>query len=94
MFCNLCGSPVAPEQFICSHCGSRTTGVLVAGAARKRVAEHIHLLAILWFVLGVFFLIPAVIMAVLAAVVTAPLVSEGADKIGRASCRERVWIPL
>jgi hypothetical protein len=81
MFCNFCGSPVAPEQFVCSHCGSRTVGVLVASAARKRVAEHIHLLAILWFVLGAFFLVPAVVMAVLAAVITAPLVSTGADKI-------------
>jgi predicted nucleic acid-binding Zn ribbon protein len=81
MFCNFCGSPVAPEQFVCSRCGSRTTGVLVASAARKRVAEHIHLLAILWFVMGAFFLIPAIVMAVLAAVITAPLVSQGADKI-------------
>jgi hypothetical protein len=81
MFCNYCGSPVAPEQSVCSHCGSSTTGARVASAARKRVAEHVHLLAILWFVLGAFFLIPAVVMGVLAAVVTVPLVSEGADKI-------------
>ena len=81
MFCNYCGSPVAPEQSVCSHCGSSTTGARVASAARRRVAEHVHLLAILWFVLGAFFLIPAVVMGVLAAVVTVPLVSEGADKI-------------
>lgn len=81
MFCNSCGSPIAPEQSICSNCGRSTTGARVACAARTRVAEHVHLLAILWFVLGAFFLVPAVIMGVLAAVITVPLVSEGADKI-------------
>jgi hypothetical protein len=46
-----------------------------------RVAEHIHLLAILWFVAGAIWLIPAAIMAVLAAVVTVPLAFHGAEKI-------------
>ena len=81
MFCNLCGSPIAPEQSVCSHCGRSTTGVRVANAARMRVAEHIHLLAILWFVAGAIWLIPAAIMAVLAAVVTVPLAFHGAEKI-------------
>lgn len=81
MFCNLCGSPVTPEQSVCSHCGSSTTGARVASAARKRVAEHIHLLAILWFVLGALILIPAAIMGVLAVVVTVPLSANGADKL-------------
>ncbi|MGD0579192.1 MAG: hypothetical protein ABSC08_09725 [Bryobacteraceae bacterium] len=57
------------------------TGSHVASAARTRVAAHVHLLAILWFVIGSFWLVPAVIMAVLAAFITAPLVAEGVDKI-------------
>lgn len=81
MFCNLCGSPIAPEQSVCSHCGRSTTGARVASAARTRVAEHVHLLAILWFVVGAFWLIPAVVMAVLAAVITVPLAWHGAPKI-------------
>ena len=81
MFCNFCGSPVTPEQVICSHCGRRTTGEYIVSAPRRRVAEHVHLLAILWFVLGAFFLIPAVIMGVLAAVITMPMASEHAPKI-------------
>lgn len=81
MFCNSCGSPIAPEQSICSNCGRSTTGARVASAARTRVAEHVHLLAILWFVVGSFWLIPAVIMGVLAAVITVPLALHGADKI-------------
>ena len=81
MFCNYCGSPIAPEQSVCSHCGRSATGVRVANAARMRVAEHIHLLAILWFVAGAIWLIPACIMAVLAAVITVPLAFHGAEKI-------------
>jgi hypothetical protein len=81
MFCNACGSPIAPEQSVCSNCGRSTTGVRVANAARMRVAEHIHLLAILWFVAGAMWLIPAVIMAVLAAVITVPLALHNAEKI-------------
>ena len=81
MFCTFCGSPVAPELSACPNCGRSTTGSHVTGAARTRVAEHVHLLAILWFVIGAFWLIPAVVMAVLAAFITAPLVANGAEKI-------------
>ena len=81
MFCNACGSPIAPEQSVCPNCGRSTTGVRVANAARMRVAEHIHLLAILWFVAGALWLIPAVVMAVLAAVITVPLALHNAEKI-------------
>jgi hypothetical protein len=81
MFCNYCGSPITPEQAVCPQCGRTTTGVRVAIAARTRVAEHLHLLAILWFVVGAFWLIPAFIMAVLAAVITVPLAGHGAPRI-------------
>jgi len=81
MFCNSCGSPIAPEQSVCPNCGKSTTGVRVANAARMRVAEHIHLLAILWFVAGALWLIPAVVMGVLAAVITVPLALHNAEKI-------------
>src|SRR5271165_21373 len=81
MFCNNCGSPITAEQSVCPHCDRSTTGARVASAARTRVAEHIHLLAILWFVVGAFWLIPAFIMAVLAAVITVPMAQHGANKI-------------
>jgi hypothetical protein len=80
MFCNNCGSPITSEQSICSHCGKSTTAARVASAARTRVAEHVHLLAILWFVDGALLLIPAILMAVLAGVITVPLERNGADR--------------
>jgi zinc-ribbon domain len=81
MFCNSCGSPITSEQSVCPNCGQSTIGVRVANAARMRVAEHVHLLAILWFVAGAMWLVPAVVMAVLAAVVTVPLATHNAQKI-------------
>jgi hypothetical protein len=81
MFCNNCGSAIAADQSICGHCGKSTTGARVASAARMRVAEHVHLLAILWFVDGALLLIPAVIMAVLAGIVTSPLALHGVDNV-------------
>jgi len=73
MFCNNCGSAIAAEQSLCGNCGKSTTAARVASAARMRVAEHIHLLAILWFIDGALLLIPAIIMAVLAGIVSSPL---------------------
>lgn len=73
MFCNNCGSAITAEQSICGQCGKSTTGARVASAARMRVAEHVHLLAILWFVDGALLLIPAIIMAALAGIVTSPV---------------------
>jgi hypothetical protein len=79
MFCNYCGSPIAAEQAVCPQCGKSPIGARVASAARTRVAEHIHVLAILWFVDGALLLIPAPVMAVLAAVVGAPVAWHGAN---------------
>jgi hypothetical protein len=84
MFCNNCGSPITSEQSICSHCGKSTTAARVASAARTRVAEHVHLLAILWLVDGALLLIPAIVMAVLAGIVTSPMAWHRADNIALA----------
>jgi hypothetical protein len=81
MFCNSCGSPIAPEQSACSKCGASIIGARAATAARTRVAEHVHLLAILWFVVGALWLIPAFIMAVLAAFISVPMAAHGAPEI-------------
>jgi len=81
MFCNHCGSPTAPNHAFCSQCGKSTTGARIASTARIRVAEHLHVLAILWFVDGALFVLPAFVMAVLAAVVTDPTAWLGAGHI-------------
>lgn len=81
MFCNYCGSPIAVEQSVCSHCGKSVIGARIDSAARTRVAEHVHLLGILWFVDGAFLLVPALIMAGLAGVVTVPMDQYGTNRM-------------
>jgi hypothetical protein len=79
MFCNHCGSAIAAEQSVCGHCGKSAIGARVASAARTRVAEHTHLLAILWLVDGALLLIPALVMAALAGIVSTPMGWHGAN---------------
>jgi len=84
MYCNSCGAAITAEQAVCPHCGKSTTGARVASAARMRVAEHLHVLAILWFVDGALLLIPAIIMIVLASVSTVPLARHDVDRFALA----------
>jgi hypothetical protein len=68
MYCNHCGAPMAVDQAVCTACGKSTVETRVAYAARSRVAGHVHLLAVLWMVHGVFWAIATVVMFVIAAV--------------------------
>jgi hypothetical protein len=68
MYCNHCGSPIAADQAICRACGKSVAETRTAVAMRSRVAEHLHLLAIFWFVVGAISLIPVAVMLVLAGV--------------------------
>ena len=81
MFCNHCGSPATTGQAACPQCGMSMVWPQVAIAARVRVASQLHLLAILWFVAGVLWLIPAAIMMVLAGVITIPVATHSGDKL-------------
>lgn len=71
MFCNHCGSPIAPGTTVCSACGH--TALTPSNAPlvplRSRLERHLRILGILWIVAGCFFLFPAVIMMILGTVV-------------------------
>jgi len=68
MYCNHCGSPVAVDQLVCSQCGRSPAEGRAAIVARSRVPEHLHLLAIFWYVVGSVMLIPTLILVVLVGV--------------------------
>ena len=68
MFCNHCGTEVAADQLVCTKCGRSPVANRAAFAARSRVAEHVHLLGILWIVLGCILFIPVPIMLILAGI--------------------------
>lgn len=70
MYCNGCGAPISAEQGVCSRCGASVIGARAAVVARTRVAGHLQLIAIFWFVVGVISgLIPMAIMLALSGVV-------------------------
>ncbi len=86
MFCNKCGSSVQPDYRVCPKCGNPVLGTLTTPAYvplnRGRVARHIQTLAILWIIVGAFWLIPAIVMMVLGTV--ARVFIPFSDALGRA----------
>jgi hypothetical protein len=57
MFCNRCGTPLQPDSVVCPNCGRRI-GDPVSAVAQSRLQRHLHILGILWMILGSLFLIP------------------------------------
>ncbi len=86
MFCNKCGSPLQADYRVCPKCGNPVQGAVASPAYapvhRGRVARHIQTLAILWIVVGGFWLIPAIVMMVLGTV--AHIFIPFGDAMGRA----------
>lgn len=71
MFCNTCGNAILAGQTTCSRCGASVAATTPMGAtapvvaSQGRVARHLRLLAILWFVLAVLSgLVPTIVMLV------------------------------
>jgi hypothetical protein len=82
MYCNNCGSPVGTDQVVCPRCGTSIIGARAAVTARTRVAGHVQLIAIFWFVIAVISgLIPMVVMLTLSGVIGGILRHE--DPIAR-----------
>ena len=77
MYCNSCGSPIGTEETVCSRCGTNIIGARAAVVARTRVAGHVQLVAVFWYVMGVFFLIPTIVMVVLSVALPAILQATG-----------------
>ena len=84
MFCDSCGSQIAPGQQFCGVCGKRTTAPagtmtpnpLLAGvslepvdSAARRVQTHIHLLGILWIAYSALLLFAGLVVLVISHVV-------------------------
>ena len=67
MYCNHCGAPLGPDQLACPTCGRSVADVRTSIAVRTRVAGHLHLLSVFWFVMAAFWMIPTVVMFALAA---------------------------
>jgi hypothetical protein len=61
MYCVQCGATLQPEQSFCAACGKRTGSVPLM-PVQSRLAGHMRLLAIFWFALSAFRMIPGLII--------------------------------
>lgn len=71
MYCNQCGKELQPEQRFCGQCGSVAAGV-TAVVPQDSMARHVHLLGILWLVLGALTMIGGLAVLVVAHTVFGP----------------------
>lgn len=79
MFCNACGAKLEPQFKVCPNCGRPVNvagGVAVAAGAPvaslsqpSRLERHLRILGILWVVIGILFLMPAIALTTLSGVV-------------------------
>ncbi len=71
MYCNHCGAPLGQDQLACPTCSRSVADVRSSIAIRTRVAANLHLMAIFWFVMAAFWMIPTAVMFALAAAASA-----------------------
>jgi hypothetical protein len=62
MFCVRCGAALQPGQSFCPGCGKPTASSPLM-PVQSRLAGHMRLLAILWFAISAFRLVPGIFLA-------------------------------
>jgi hypothetical protein len=62
VYCDGCGARLEAGQSFCRTCGKEAGVLLSPRFARPRVGAHLRLLAVLWIVLGVLRVIPALVL--------------------------------
>jgi predicted nucleic acid-binding Zn ribbon protein len=72
MYCDACGTPIQPGGGFCSNCGKQILGPITGPLMRRRVQDHIHLLAIFWFAISALNAIIGVVLYILANTLLAP----------------------
>ena len=72
MFCNRCGTTLQPDYIICPKCGqsvaSAAPGAVVVRSDPNRLPRHLHILGVLWIIIGSLFLIPSIVLMALGGV--------------------------
>ena len=91
MFCNACGAKLEPQFKLCPNCGhpvSAAGGAVATGVAPvapvsqpSRLERHLRTLGILWIVVGILFMIPAIALTILSGVVH--IAVPATEEVGR-----------
>ena len=71
MYCNQCGKELQPNQQFCSSCGA-AVGVAAMPVRQDPMERHVHLLGVLWLVLGLLTALGGVAVFIVAHVIFGP----------------------
>ena len=71
MYCNQCGKELQPNQQFCSSCGT-AVGASPIFVRQDPMARHVHLLGVLWLVLGVLTALTGLAAVIVAHVIFGP----------------------
>jgi zinc-ribbon domain len=71
MYCNQCGKELQPNQQFCSSCGA-AVGATPVFVRQDPIGRHVHLLGVLWLVLGVLTTLGGVAVMIVAHVIFGP----------------------
>ena len=83
MFCDACVTSVQPGQAYCGRCGKQKLGPAVGRPARRRMQNHLQLVAIVWFALSAFNAIGGIVLYIVANTLLAPRGNAGAPSFLR-----------
>ena len=68
MFCNVCGTQIQPQYNACPNCGRSVTTPVITSQG-TRLERHLRIAGILWIMVGVLFLLPAIALMMVGSVV-------------------------
>jgi hypothetical protein len=66
MYCDACGAQLAVGQKFCNNCGKPLGMAVVPRPGGNRVAQHVHLLGILWIIGSVLIVLGGLVLLVIA----------------------------
>ena len=75
MYCNQCGKELQSNQQFCSNCGAAVGATVVGATAQVRqdpMERHVHLLGVLWLVLGILTAMTGLAALIVAHVIFGP----------------------
>jgi len=80
LFCNACGAQLQPQFKVCPNC-ARPLAAVAVSAQPSRLERHLRIVGILWVVVGVLFLLPAVALMMIGSVIHIAI--PGTEELGR-----------
>src|SRR5579864_1059186 len=84
MYCDACGAQLKVGQKFCDNCGKPLGMAVVPRPGGSRVAQHVHLLGILWIIGSVLIVLGGLVLMVLANTLFAAIGNAAGNVTGEA----------